>query len=287
MRRRCPPAGRCLAAVIGLCLSGLAAAETLPRVMSTNLCADVLLLSLADPAQIVSVSYKSQDPRQSSMAERAAAYPGNRATAEEVIALAPDILLTSRRWLSRQDATLFARHGIRVVRVPFPRTWAEIFATTRQVGAQIGRADAAQALVDTARQRLAGLHRDAQPVSALYLRPNGGSAGRGTHVDAVLEAAGFRNHATALGLDGWGTLSLEALVNDPPAVIVVSNLQRDATYARNGFARHPQIRRLLAERPVLQMTQNDWGCSNLQLAQAAEALATQWQLAGAPAGHRP
>lgn len=247
----------------------------LPRVMSTNLCADVLALSLADPAQIVSVSRKSQDPRRSSLHERARHHAANDGSAEEVLARRPDVVLASRRWQARHQAALFARHGIEIITVPFPTDWDGIFASTRHIAARLGRTAAGEALVADVQARIARLQAAAQPVRALYLRPNGGSAGAGTHVDAVFQAAGVRNHAAESGRRGWGRIALEDVVADPPDVFVVSNMVNDSAYARSGFARHPLLRALLARRPVVHMDGNDWGCSNWQLVEAAEDIAAQ------------
>ncbi|ATE59279.1 ABC transporter substrate-binding protein [Thauera sinica] len=249
------------------------AAAPLPRVMSTNLCADVLLLSLADPAQIVSVSAKSQDPARSSLAARAARFASNTGSAEEVIAARPDIVLASRRWQAHHQAALFGRHGIEIVTVPFPDDWTGIFDSTRRIGARIGRAEAAAALVAEVQARLAVLRRDTPAAQALYLRPNGGTAGAGTHVNAVLQAAGLRNHAAETGRSGWGRASLEDVVAAPPELIVTSHMVHDTTYARAGFSRHPQMRAIAASRPLLSLSHNDWGCSNWQLVEAAEELA--------------
>ena len=129
-----------------------------------------------------------------------------------------------------------------------------------------------EALIAEVRERLATLDQGGG-ASALYLRPNGGTAGAQTHVHAVLEAAGLRNHAAAGGRRGWGRAALEEVVADPPEVIVSSRMVHDTAYARAGFSRHPQMRELAATRPLLAYTHNDWGCSNWQLVEAAEELA--------------
>lgn len=264
---------RWLAALLLAATPAIVAAGPLPRVMSTNLCADVLLLSLAEPAQIVSVSTKSQDPQRSSMTARTARFGANTGSAEEVIAARPDVVLASRRWQARHQKALFERHGIKIVTVPFPNDWEGIFSSARKVGAAIGRSDAAEALVGSVQARLAALRRDTPGPSALYLRPNGGTAGADTHVHAVLQAAGLRNHAAETGRKGWGRVSLEEVVADPPDVLVTSQMLNDTTYARAGLSRHPQMRDVAATRPALALKHNDWGCSNWQLVEAAEELA--------------
>ena len=247
----------------------------LPRVMSTNLCADVLVLSLADPSQIVSVSRKSQDPRRTSLAGLAQRFAANDGSAEEVIAQQPDIVLVSRRWQARHQASLFERHGIEVLTVPSPSDWEGIFSSTRHIASRLGRADTGEARVADVQARIARMQTTPHPMRALYLRPNGGSAGAGTYVDVVFKAAGVRNHAAEAGRSGWGRVSLETLIADPPEVFVLSNMLNDTAYARSSFSRHALMQALLAQRPVVQMDGNDWGCSNWQLIEAAEEIAAQ------------
>lgn len=263
-----------LALVLTL-LPALPATAALPRVMSTNLCADALLLGLADPAQIVSVSRMSQNPQRSSQWALAQRFAANDGSAEEVIALRPDVVLASRRWQARHQARLFGEHGIRIVTVPSPRDWAEIYASTREIAGHIGRSAAAEALVAEVQARIDRLPRPAPAPRALYLRPNGGSAGAATHVDAVLSAAGLRNHAAESGHRGWGRIALENVVNNPPDVFVLSSMVNDRAHARSAYARHPLLRALLAERPVVRLAGNDWGCSNYQLVKAAEHIAAE------------
>ena len=70
-------------------------AARLPRIVSINPCIDAVLMQVADPAQIAGISHYSQDPRATSiplaLADRFHATSG---TAEEVVALRPDMVLT-------------------------------------------------------------------------------------------------------------------------------------------------------------------------------------------------
>ena len=258
-------------------LSGPLWADTaqLPTLMSTNICADTLALSLADPSQILSLSRQSQDAQRFSMVAQAKNFPSNLATAEDVLHSKPQIVLASRRWNARHQTALLKRYNVQIVTVPFPTDWDSIFSSTRQMGKALGREPAAQALLKNLSERLAQLHQTARPFNALYLRPNGGSAGKQTHVDAVLTAAGLRNHATALGLHGWGRIDLERIVQNPPDIFITPGLVNDVAYARSGLSRHPQMQKLLQRIPVVALAHNDWGCSNWLLIEAAESVAAQ------------
>ncbi|WP_120967415.1 ABC transporter substrate-binding protein [Comamonas sp. lk] len=251
-----------------------------PRLMSTNICADVLALSLADPSQIISLSRQSQDAKRFSMVAKASQFAANEASAEDVLHLKPDVVLASRRWNARHQQDLLKQYGVRIVTVPFPTDWQAILDSTLKMGKAIGRETEAKALVQNVQSRLAKLQASSRPLNALYLRPNGGSAGTQTHVDAVLAAAGLRNHATALGLKGWGRLDMERILMNPPDVFITPSMVNDTAYAKSALSRHPQMKALLSRIPVVTLTENDWGCSNWQLIEAAEAVAAQLDALG-------
>lgn len=251
------------------------AEEALPTLMSTNICADMLALKLAAPEQILSLSKQSHDAQRFSMAQAAKKYTANTASAEDVLMLKPQLVLASRRWSARQPMALHQRYGVRMVNIPFPTDWPTILRSTQDIGTAMGRTQQAQQLVAELEQRLQALHHTSRPYKALYLRPNGGSAGVNTHVDAVLEAAGLRNHAGALGLKGWGTIDLERIVQNPPDIFITPSIANDTAYARSVLSRHPQMRALLKRIPVVALQHNDWGCSNWLLVEAAEAVAQQ------------
>lgn len=262
--------------IVSLIVAEIAHAQApLPRVVSTNLCADILALELAHPEQLLSVSYKSQDPQLSPFALAAQKIPANRASAEEIIALRPDIVLVSRNWRSHHDMTLFERHDIEVMSIPYPSSWEEIFESTRSVAAKLQRPQIAESLLADTQRRLDLLRDSQRPFSMLYLRPNGGTAGAKTYVDTVLNAVGVVNHATAEGRVGWGRLALEQLLINPPDIFMLGEFARDEAWAKAAFSRHPLIQELFSKRPVVHLKGNYWGCSNWLLINVAEDIAKQ------------
>ncbi|MEM9388453.1 MAG: ABC transporter substrate-binding protein [Pseudomonadota bacterium] len=261
-----------------------ASASTLPSVVSTNLCADLFALSLAAPAQLLSVSWKSQDPARSPRAEQARAYAANRASAEEIIHLHPDIVLASRAWRRHPPAARFEALGIRVVVVPLAKTWPEILEVTQWVADQIDRSARGREVVAQTERRLARLAvpaADGRPRSVLYLRPSGGSAGAGSFIDTLLRGAGLTNHATTLGLEGWGRVDLETLLVSPPDLFLLSAYTRDRGYAESQLLRHPAMRSLFTGRRVLRLPTNQGSCSTWHLIETAEYLARQLLTTGA------
>jgi iron complex transport system substrate-binding protein len=248
-------------------------AEGLPRVMSTNLCADLLLLSIAAPSQIVSVSRQSQDATQSPVAEQAAAYPANAGGVEDLLYRKPDIALVYSGWNGGRFGDLLAGQGIEVVPVPYPTDWDDALDTARKVAARIGRAEQGAALAAGAEQRMRALAAGVPALKALYLRPSGGSAGRGTYVDDVLTRLGLRNLAGEHGHAGWAAYPLERIVLDPPDVFLLGYFEQRQPLTASAYARHPLLRKLLAETPQVAVPSRVWGCGGLELVGAAEAIA--------------
>ncbi|MEA3641839.1 MAG: ABC transporter substrate-binding protein [Lamprobacter sp.] len=255
-------------------------AQPLPSVISTNLCADLLLLRLAAPEQILSVSRQAQDPAQSPVAEIASAYPANRAAVEEMLYFQPDIALTYLGWSSRLHAELLADQGIRIVPLPYPRGVEDALAMTREIAQAIGREVAGAGEITNAQARIKALTEQLPARTAalktLYLRPNGGTAGSETYIDALLGLLGLRNLAAEQGIRGWGTVPLEQLMLDPPDIFLLGYFDQAQPQSTARFGRHPLLHQLLARIPSIQLPSNSgWGCGGLELIDAAELIAEQ------------
>ena len=65
----------------------------LPRVASINLCADQLVLLLADNDQILTLTNLSHDSAGSYFYEKARQYSANKGYSEKILKLAPDVVI--------------------------------------------------------------------------------------------------------------------------------------------------------------------------------------------------
>ncbi|MBK5931447.1 ABC transporter substrate-binding protein [Halochromatium salexigens] len=262
-------------------ISERAASMPLPSVASTNLCADLLLLRLGDPDQILSVSRQAQSPAQSPVAKRAARYPANRGAVEELLYYQPEIALTYLGWSGRPHAELLAEQGIRVVSLPYPRELEDALSMTLEIARTIGRKAAGERAVAQARARIATLSARAaaaakHPTRALYLRPNGGTAGSETYVDAMFELLGLSNLAAEQGIRGWGSLPLERLIAEPPDLFLLGYFDRTQPPSKARYGRHPLLAKLLEQVPSIRLPSSSaWGCGGLELIDAAEWIAAR------------
>src|SRR6185295_2778498 len=97
-----------------------------------NLCTDEYLLLLADPRQIVGVSYLARDRRDTALWRAARRYPGNRGSIEDILPLRPNLLLTSGGG-GRATALLAHRAGIRTLDVPYAANIGDVAANLSKV----------------------------------------------------------------------------------------------------------------------------------------------------------
>jgi iron complex transport system substrate-binding protein len=209
------------------------------RIVSINPCVDAVLARVADPAQIIGISHYSQDVRATSVrlgwARRFKATSG---TAEEVVALRPDIVLAGPHV---EPATIAAlkRLRIKLVQYPVAESVPESIAQVREIAAATGHAGRGDALA--ARITAAAAPSSARPVSALVWQGNGLVPGSGTLTDDLLRRAGFRNMSATFGLKQWDVLPLEYLVADPPRVLLST---APAGVQDDRMTGHPAVRRL-------------------------------------------
>lgn len=249
------------------------AAGPLPRVMSLNVCTDQLMLELAAPAQIVSLSALSAEPQVSFHHQEAAGWPKNRGIAEEVFVSAPDLVVTGAYSLHNTTQLLQAL-GIRVEVFDYAQTLDTIPADIRRIGAVIGRGEVAEAKAAAFEARLAALSRPvaANAPTVLVYGQNGVVLGSGTLADTVIAAAGLRNLAADRGIAGMAPYPLEFLVADRPDIILLSRPYADAPALADVIARHPALAALPAIRRDDLIPPGSWSCGGTFTLEALEAL---------------
>ena len=83
-------------AMLGVISSGPARADSLPRIASMNVCTDQLLMTLADPEQILGLSRYARERFESFAADAAGRYRILSGGAEDILMLRPDIVVVSQ-----------------------------------------------------------------------------------------------------------------------------------------------------------------------------------------------
>lgn len=208
------------AALAGCAQHGSGARRDAGGIVSVNPCADAILLRLVPPERVAAISRYSQDPAATSIPlDLARRFRGTAGTAEEVIALEPDLVLASSFTpVATRDA--FRRAGLRTLYLDAPATVAASEAQVRQVAAAVGQPARGETMV-AAIARAADAPPPRGPVPAALMFIAGDLAnGGGTLLDEMMRRAGLRNAAADYGLAFTGSLPTELLVAHPPAVVI-------------------------------------------------------------------
>jgi iron complex transport system substrate-binding protein len=179
-----------------------------------------MLLALVPPDRIAAISHYSQDPGATSIPlEIAQKFRTTTGTAEEVIALKPDLVVASS-FTAPSTRAAFERAGLKTLYLDSPTTIAASKAQVMELAAAVGAGQRGAALarrIDAA--VVASRHGPARPGALLFIGGDLANGG-GTLLDELLTTAGFRDAAADYGLMSTGTLPVETIVTHPPALIL-------------------------------------------------------------------
>jgi iron complex transport system substrate-binding protein len=259
-----------------LALLSAAHAASLPRIVSINACTDQLLMALADPEQILGLSPYARDPARSWDAAKAKQFPQLSGAAEDVLVLAPDVVVAGRftRLATRQ---LLKDKGLRVVEFDTARSLDDVKKSIRLMGdvtqhpdraaIEIGRLDTAIAHARDVASR--------KPWRVLAVSRRGWVSGRDSLTSSLLANAGLTNAAGDLGIKTGGFASLESIIGLKPDFILVSEDSGFAEDEGSAFLLHPALERFYPASKRIVIPERLTVCGGPMLAEALERLASE------------
>ena len=201
------------------------------RVASLNLCTDELLLALAAPEQIVSVTHLAHEPQETVLWRQARRYPQNDGSLLSVVGRKPDLVVTMGGG-ARDRARIARRLGIRILDLPYPQGLADVEKAIATVANALGRPDAGRQWPS----RIAAL-KGTQPrrmPDTIWL----GGGGRSVQATGLaadwMRLAGFRQRQLV-----GDRVSLEQLLVRPPAILLRSDYRSGQYSGEQRWLRHP------------------------------------------------
>ncbi|HEY0834681.1 MAG TPA: ABC transporter substrate-binding protein [Azospirillum sp.] len=232
--------------VLALAVScGAARAATPPqRIVSLNLCGDQLAWMLAGRGRIAALSHLARSAELSQVAPQVADVPIIHGSAEEILPLAPDLVLAGR-YTAKPTVAFLRTKGVPILELAIPQDFAGIRDQVRRVAKALGteaRGEELIAAMDATLAHPPPPHDGRRPVAVAW-QAGGFTAGAGTLTDAVLDAAGFDNLATLRGLKGHGYLTLESIVAGHPDVLVAEAALPSRPSMRQALLLHPALAR--------------------------------------------
>lgn len=243
-----------------------ALAHNLPRVVSINLCTDQLVMALASTEQVVALSSLSHDKAGSFYHEKARGFLRVEAAAEQLLPLAPDLVL-SGPYTSRYTLNLLAELGLRVEALPIANNIDDMVSNVKRVGELLGREVEAASVVKGITEKLAdiaarveALDADVSPRVAVY-DTNGYTVGSNTVRGQAIELSGWQNVASEKGIENYGVLGLEQLIELAPQALLDSPYS-EGTYSRGQMlTRHPAIRAAGLDPLIIRVPSNQTICA--------------------------
>lgn len=262
-----------LAGLLAACVLSAAAAAPPERIVSINVCGDLLALALAPRARIASITFLASDPVWSPVAELAAGITRNRGNAEEVLALDPDLVLAGR-YTARATVNLLKRLGYEVLELDIAQSLDDARSQMRSVAEAMGVPAAAHAVIAKldARIEAARAHRPGKPPVAVVYAPNGFTLGPRSLGGSLIEIAGFENLAARAGIDNVAQLPLEQLLLGAPDVLIVEAEASHAPAVATQILRHPALAKLRGRIPVVEIPRPLWSCPGPWLGEALDHL---------------
>lgn len=280
MFHRPPNRRRTPAAILTLFLLGAAPAPAPRRIVSLDLCADQLVIALADRDRIAGVTEWARDPSLSYYAARARALPFTRRSAEEVIARAPDLVIGA----PARTRAILAPLGMRLVAYPQAEDYAGLVRSISAVAAAVGHPDRGAAMIAGMDAELArsGPAPGRGRVAAYYQR-QGYLSGSGTLVDDMMRRAGLAN----LARSPLSQLGLEQMARARPAFLVTAIDARRAADRGSAMLRHPLLDRIVPASHRLVLPQALTVCATPGYPRAVAMLIRQIRAADASAISAP
>ena len=232
------------------------------RIVSINLCTDQILVHLVGRDRIAALSHLARDSQLSPVVADAAGIASVHGSAEEVLALAPDLVLTAE-YSTPQVVALLNRLGVRVEVVPLASDLEGIRVAIRRVAAAVGEPERGDELIRAFDARLDAVRPGggARPTALAY-QVNSLSAGAGGLIDAMLNTAGFLNMASEMKLGPAGRVPLESFIARPPDLVVLANAPDAFRSVSADNLRHPALRDQMRRRPHAELGMPLWLCGS-------------------------
>jgi cobalamin transport system substrate-binding protein len=210
-----------------LLLAGSATSATVPhRIVSLSPTATETLFAIGAGKQVVAVDADSDYPKQAPRTRLSYVSPN----VEAIAGYKPDLVVVE--YDPNGVVPALRRLGIRVAFQEAARTFTDVYAQIRQLGALTGHAAGASALVARMQQRIARLVARRAPSArglSVYheLEPDLYSATSSTFIGQIYKLFGLRNIADAADTGGTGypKLSPEYVVSQSPDVIVLADIR--------------------------------------------------------------
>ena len=214
-------------------------------------------MAFAEPSQILALSPQSRDPSLSAFVEEAAAWPASTGRMEDILKLAPDLLIISA-YSSATMRALIESFGIQVIVLDAAQNYAAARQEILELGELIGRATQAQAYLTQLDHQLARVQRQTEaqieketqtdtaidktrpPIRYLNYQRRGLTIGMGHIIDDIITLAGGVNLGRQIG-KSIGPMNLETVIRMQPDFLITESEEQKPIDRGSEILTHPAL----------------------------------------------
>lgn len=240
------------------------------RIVSINLCADQLVLALADRSQIAGLTKNATDREMSGEAATAQGLPLLSNSAEQILAIEPDLIVGMPASRSAALAAL-PEQDYPLLDLDTANTLDEIYTSIRQTAAAVGHPARGDALIARMQRELVGLPKPGKGRVAAYYQRRGYMTGTGTLIDELMTRVGLVNLAGKLGKPPLSQLSIEEMAAAQPDFLIVESATDTVTDQGSEMLHHPALKDI----PRISVPQAWTVCGSPAYTHAARSLTVQ------------
>lgn len=227
--------------VLGIAASPVMAVGKPQRVVSLNLCADQLLLTLADREQIRSLSPLVRDRSISFLANQAADIPVNDGHGETILFSGADLVLAGR-YDSHPKRELLQRQGLDVMVLDPWHSLEHGREQIRTLAQRFGHPERGERLIaelDDALARAKNTVKGSRSILTYYRQ--GWVPAADSLINELLRHMGFALHQERFGLHAGGIVRLESIVASPPDYALMDDILGQTVDNGSALLVHPAL----------------------------------------------
>ena len=244
------------------------------RVVSINLCTDILALELAPPGTLKSVYRLAADPEDSPVADLAKGIALNDGHVDEILGHRPDLVL-AHEYSSPFALDFLRRAHIPVVKVKDATSFEAIRDNIRIVAAALGQDAKGEAMIARFDAGLAQARRNpgAHPPRVILYEDMGSVATDDMLLGRLLAHTGFENAVGAVR-HGYGNLTVEELIARRPDLVIRGVYRPGSPSQASALLSHPALKAYLSRYAHgIDLSAKLWTCGSPHIAEIASRLA--------------
>jgi iron complex transport system substrate-binding protein len=244
-----------------------------PRVITTNICIDSLVVALIGTKNLVAVSALADDNRYSHISEEVKDLKKVTFNAEVIYALNPSLVLASN-FSSAKTKFALKKLGVNVRLISFAKSVEDIEKNIFFLGKLLNAERRARELTKLLKSPRINVKTTKQLI-ALQYSDNRYVHGRNSLISSIIRRSGFKSYSEFLGYNEGRYIPAEALVKSAPDVLILDD--NNSFSDKGGYPRyHPALLNAASKTKALFIETKRWSCGTPRVVNLISSLSVEY-----------